>query len=76
MQAFFQQLTSGSLGAAAIIFWTMLAAVLAMAGGALAGMKLAGKDLGNALASMMGLLFGPVAAVPGVLLALLLLKLL
>jgi hypothetical protein len=71
-----QQLTTGYLGVATIVVWTLIAAVLAMAGGALAAVKLAGKDLGNPLAALMGVLFGPVAAVPGVLIGLIVLKLL
>lgn len=74
MKNIFQQLSSGSLGAATIVVWALVAALLAMAGGALSAMRLAGKDLGNALASMMGALFGPVAAVPGILIALIILK--
>jgi hypothetical protein len=76
MQGIMQQLTTGSLGVATIVVWTLIAAVLAMAGGALAAVKLAGKDLGNPLAALMGMLFGPVAAVPGVLIGLIVLKLL
>lgn len=65
---------TGYLNIVSIVLLSLLATVLAIAGGALAGMKLAGKDLGNALAAMMGALFGPVAVVPGVLLGLIILK--
>lgn len=41
-----------------------LALVLGIAGGAAAGVRLAGKDLGNALAAMMGGFFGPTAVAP------------
>lgn len=75
MQALMQQLADGSLSAATIVVWTLIAAVISIAGGALAGTVLAGKDLGNALAAMMGGMFGPVAVVPGVLLGLVILKL-
>lgn len=75
MQGLMQQLTDGSLNVTAIVVWTLLAAVLAIAGGALAGIVLAGKDLGNQLAALMGGMFGPVAVVPGVLLGLIVLKL-
>lgn len=57
-----------------IFLLTLLAALLAVAGGAVAGMKLAGKDLGLPLAAMMGAMFGPLAAVPGILLALIVLR--
>lgn len=75
MQGLMQQLTDGSLNVTAIVVWTLLAAVLAIAGGALAGIVLAGKDLGNQLAALMGGMFGPIAVVPGVLLGLIVLKL-
>ena len=39
-------------------------------GGALAGIQLAGKDLGTELAGAMGAMFGPTGAVPGILLGL------
>lgn len=74
MQAIFQHLTNGQLGIATIIVWTLIATVLAMAGGAIAAVQLAGKDLGNPLAALMGVLFGPVAAVPGVLIGLIVLS--
>ena len=62
------------LSVVSIVLWSLFAAILAIVGGALAGMKLAGKDFGNALAAMMGAMFGPVAVVPGVLLGLIILK--
>jgi hypothetical protein len=37
------------------------------------GVTLAGKDLGNELAALMGGMFGPVAATPGILLGLIVL---
>lgn len=55
------------LDVATAVLWLFVAFVLSMAGGALAGMRLAGKDLGNELAAMMGAMFGPTAAVPAVL---------
>ncbi|MCK9192757.1 MAG: hypothetical protein M0P19_02665 [Nevskia sp.] len=70
-----QALINGEVNLWTIIVWTVLAFPLALLGGALAGIKLAGKDLGIKLAAMVGALFGPVAAVPGVLLALLALAL-
>lgn len=72
----FMHWANASLGVGAIALWTVVAAALAMAGGAMAGMWLAGKDLGQPLAAMMGAMFGPVAAVPGILLGLIILSLL
>lgn len=71
-----QPLLSGDLNIASVVLWTLIALVIAVGGGAIAGLRLAGKDLGNELAALMGALFGPTAAVPGVLLGLIVLALL
>jgi hypothetical protein len=76
MTAFWQALADGQLNAATIAIWTICAFALAMLGGALAGIWLAGKDLGAELAGMMGAMFGPTGAVPGILLGLIILALL
>lgn len=68
-----QQLGSGHLTATTILVWTVLSILLSIAAGAAAGMTLAGKDLGNSLAAAMGAMYGPVAAVPGILLGLIVL---
>jgi len=68
-------LASGRLTVLTIVVWTILAFVTATIGGAIAGMWLAGKDLGNDLAAIMGAMFGPTAAVPAILLALVVLAL-
>jgi len=60
----------------AALLWLVIAFVAAMAGGALAGLRLAGKDLGAELAALMGAMFGPTAAVPGVLVGLIVLSVL
>lgn len=52
-----------------------LAFVASLAGGAVGGVYTGGKALGNELAAMMGSLYGPLAGVPGVALALLILAL-
>ena len=63
-------LASGQLTPATIVVWTLLSVMMSIVGGAAAGVSLAGKDLGNGLAALMGAMYGPVAAVPGILLAL------
>ncbi len=68
-----QQLADGRLTMVTVIVWTFIAAVLSIAAGAVAGMTLAGKDLGNSLAAALGAMYGPVAAVPGILAALIVL---
>lgn len=50
MTGVWHQLASGQLTAATIVIWTCCGFVGATLGGALAGILLAGKDLGNELA--------------------------
>ena len=64
------------LSALSILWWTVLSILLSLAAGAVSGMALAGKDLGNNLAAMMGAMFGPVAAAPGILIGLIVLAIL
>lgn len=54
----------------------LLAAVLSIAAGAATGVKIGGEFLGKELAAMMGGFYGPVAALPAVLLGMILLFLL
>jgi hypothetical protein len=68
-----RDLADGQLTSFTIILWTLLAIALSIAGGALAGMTLGAKDLGKSLAAMMGALYGPLAAGPGILVGLLIL---
>jgi hypothetical protein len=73
MQDVMQQLANGRLTAITVTVWTSLSIVLSIAAGAVAGMTLGGKDLGNSLAALMGAMYGPVAAVPGILIGLIVL---
>ena len=75
MQGLIAQLGAGQIGLASAVLWLLVAFVVSAAGGALAGVRLAGKDLGNELAAMMGAMFGPTAAVPAVLVGLIVLAL-
>lgn len=70
-----EQLVSGHLSVVTIVIWTVLALILSVAGGAAAGLKLAGESLGNELAALMGGMFGPTGAVPGILVGLVVLAL-
>ncbi len=51
----------------------LLAATLSIAAGALTGIKIGGQFLGKQLAAMMGGFYGPVAALPAVVLGIILL---
>jgi hypothetical protein len=75
MQDVMHELVGGRLTAVTVIVWTSLSIVLSIAAGAVAGMALGGKDLGNSLAALMGAMYGPVAAVPGILVGMIVLAL-
>ncbi len=75
MDSLLGQLAAGHLGWATGLTWVLIAFVLSMVGGAIAGVVLAGRDLGNELAALMGGMFGPTAAVPAAMAALALLAL-
>jgi len=55
------------------ILWYIIALVIGAIGGAVGGMIVGGKHMGYELAAMMGCFFGPMAAAPGVLIALIIL---
>jgi hypothetical protein len=48
----------------------LVAVALGAIGGALGGMLVGGKHIGYGVSAMMGTFFGPIAALPGILLAL------
>lgn len=73
VQDLMQPLGNGHLNTAGILLWTVVSILLSVAAGAVSGVVLAGKDLGNSLAALMGAMFGPVAAAPGILVALIVL---
>ncbi len=56
-----------------ILFSMMVGFIFGAAGGALMGKIIGGKDLGNGFAALMGSLFGLSAAVPGVIIGILIL---
>ncbi|MFN8553130.1 MAG: hypothetical protein U0103_16780 [Candidatus Obscuribacterales bacterium] len=74
MESFGQSLVSGEINFATGAVWVVAAALCGAGAGSLSAMKLAGKDIGNELALMMGSVFGPLGAVPGILIGLIVLK--
>ena len=60
----------------AIVGLVALALVLAIVGGALAGIRIGGEHLGKELAAMMGAFYGPVAVLPAVVVGLIFLAVL
>ena len=70
MQAIVNDVLAGRITTATVLILALVALVFSLAGGSLAGLKLAGKDLGAELAALTGAMFGPTAAVPGILIGL------
>jgi len=54
-----------------LIVLTIVAGII---GGAIGGIKVGGEHLGNELAAMMGGFYGPMAAIPGIIIALVVLS--
>jgi hypothetical protein len=75
MESFIHSLTNGEINLATGLVWLAVAGIFAGGSGALSAMKLGGQDIGNELAGMMGTVFGPIGAIPAVLLGLVILKL-
>jgi hypothetical protein len=65
---------NGEINLATGLIWLAIALPFAIAGGAIGGIILAGKDLGLRLSAMIGGLFGPAAVIPAMILGLLALK--
>lgn len=75
MQAIVREMMSGQVSWLSAGLFCASALVLGAAGGALGGMLVGGRHIGYRLSAMMGTFFGPIAALPGVLVALLVLVL-
>ncbi len=76
MQPLVTSLGAGEISLTTGLIWLLLALVVGAISGSLSAMKLGGADIGNQLALMIGSVFGPLAAVPGILVGLIILKLL
>ncbi|HAZ48746.1 MAG TPA: hypothetical protein DDW76_26775 [Cyanobacteria bacterium UBA11369] len=74
MKDFLTSLAAGDINLVTGLVWLVLAAALSVIGGAIGGVLVAGKDLGNQLAAMIGGLFGPAGVIPAVLIGLVILR--
>ncbi len=74
LQSLITSFLDGDINLATGAIWLAIAILFAIAGGAIGGMLLAGKDLGYRLAAMIGGLFGPAAVIPATVLGLLALR--
>lgn len=70
MESVLTALNSGQVTVGTSLVALVIAAVAGGIGGAIGGIIVGGKHMGNELAAMMGGFYGPVAAIPGVVLAL------
>ena len=73
MEEIFNTLINGEITLITCILWYIIAFIIGAIGGAIGGIVVGGAHMGNELAAMMGSFFGPIAAAPGVLLALIIL---
>lgn len=74
MSEFFSLLSAENITLISFIWGTMLALIFGIAGGAVGGMIVGGKHIGNGLAALMGAFYGPMATIPGIVIGLLILK--
>ena len=74
VQGLVSSFLNGEISLATGLIWLSIAILFAIAGGAIGGMLLAGKDLGYRLSAMIGGLFGPAAVIPATILGLLALR--
>ena len=74
LKDFLTSLAAGDINFMTGLVWLVLAAALSVIGGAIGGVLVGGKDLGNQLAAMIGGLFGPAGVIPAVLIGLVILR--
>ncbi|MGD1873052.1 MAG: hypothetical protein ACFB02_08350 [Mastigocoleus sp.] len=65
-QEFISQLGHGELNLITGISWFIITTILAVIGGAIGGMILAGKDLGYQFSALLGGIFGTSGVIPAV----------
>lgn len=68
-------LMAGDLTVVTVAIWAAVAFISGAIGGAIGGMLVGGRHIGHELAAMMGAFYGPVAALPGVFIGLVILML-
>lgn len=73
METLVAQLGAGDINITTGLVFVLIGILAGACGGAIGGIKLGGQDIGRDLALMMGAFFGPLASLPGVILALLVL---
>ncbi len=74
MSEVFSSLSAENITLISFVWGGLIALVVGIIGGAVGGIIVGGKHIGNELAAMMGAFYGPMATVPGILIGLLVLK--
>jgi len=75
MEAIAASFSAGQITWATALICIVIAGLVGSLSGALSGLKLGGADIGKELALMMGSAYGPIGAVPGIIIGLIILKL-
>ncbi len=73
MDTIIDTLSGNNITITTFLLGFIIALVTGVIGGAIGSIIVGGKHMGNELAAMMGGFFGPIAAVPGVIIALIVL---
>ena len=66
-------LVTGELTVITIIIWSIVALIVGAIGGAIGGIIVGAEHIGKELAALMGSFYGPLAALPGVIVGLIIL---
>ncbi|MFQ4143512.1 hypothetical protein [Chlorogloeopsis sp. ULAP02] len=74
MTEIFTSLAGNDINLVTGLIYLVIATVLSLVGGAIGGILLAGEELGNQFAAMIGGLFGPAGVIPAIVLGLILLN--
>ena len=74
MESLMQNLSSGHINVLTTIVWLLIAGCIGALAGGVSAIKLGGKDLGTEVSLMMGIPFGVIAVLPGILVGLIVLK--
>ena len=73
MESIINELITGQINWGTGAVWYVIALIIGAIGGAIGGIIVGGEHLGKELAAMLGAFYGPMAAAPGVLVALIIL---
>ncbi|RUR84702.1 hypothetical protein ACF3DV_20595 [Chlorogloeopsis fritschii PCC 9212] len=74
MTEVFTSLAGNDINLVTVLIYLVIATVLSLVGGAIGGILLAGEELGNQFAAMIGGLFAPAGVIPAIVLGLILLN--